>query len=230
MRVERYREASAAVLAVLQRWGAPVEKTSYDDFYVDVTQLVGSAGADDGGGGGGGDYYDAIHGVHGADGGLELQPDLLRASAIGEAMRAALREAPGVAVSCGVGRSKLVARMASPEAKPDGLRAVADHEVAAFMARQRLRARLAAVWRAKYGSGMGGAFAAVCNLAAVGAALLSEGIAVWVVGREDGASRVWKRWRVGCPEGVAVGVVAWLEARQHAVRLVGSADEAALGL
>ena len=48
-----------------------------------------------------------------------------------------------------------------------------------------------------------------------------EGVAVWIVGREAEASRSWKRWRVGDPEGSAVGVVAWLGARQHAVRLVG---------
>ena len=42
MRMERYREAGRAILNVLQEgWpGAPVEKTSFDDFYVDVSSLV----------------------------------------------------------------------------------------------------------------------------------------------------------------------------------------------
>ena len=42
MRTERYREVAQALLAVLKRWG-PTEKTSYDDFYVDVTARVTSA-------------------------------------------------------------------------------------------------------------------------------------------------------------------------------------------
>ena len=40
MRVERYREVGAAVLSVLQSWGAPVEKTSCDDYYIDVTSMA----------------------------------------------------------------------------------------------------------------------------------------------------------------------------------------------
>ena len=40
MRVDRYREAGQAVLSALETFGAPVEKTSYDDFYVEATSLV----------------------------------------------------------------------------------------------------------------------------------------------------------------------------------------------
>ena len=44
MRTERYLAASRAILKVLQRWG-PVEKTSYDDFYIDVTVRARAAAA-----------------------------------------------------------------------------------------------------------------------------------------------------------------------------------------
>ena len=44
MRVERYRQAGAEIHALLRRWG-PVEKTSYDDFYADVTDVEGARAA-----------------------------------------------------------------------------------------------------------------------------------------------------------------------------------------
>ena len=44
MRVERYRQVASSVLALLRRWGR-VEKTSYDDFYVDVTAAAAAAAA-----------------------------------------------------------------------------------------------------------------------------------------------------------------------------------------
>ena len=50
MRVERYRQVASSVLALLQRWGR-VEKTSYDDFYVDVTAAAAAAAVGVGGAG-----------------------------------------------------------------------------------------------------------------------------------------------------------------------------------
>eukprot|EP00964_Phaeocystis_antarctica_P094729 scaffold61370_cov54-Phaeocystis_antarctica.AAC.1 len=45
MRTDRYLAASQSILKVLQRWG-PTEKTSYDDFYIDVTAQVRAAAAE----------------------------------------------------------------------------------------------------------------------------------------------------------------------------------------
>lgn len=51
-----------------------------------------------------------------------LAPDLRRGAALAAALRAAVSaELGGMTVSCGVGRSKLVARQAGPLGKPDGL-------------------------------------------------------------------------------------------------------------
>jgi DNA polymerase-4 len=54
-------------------------------------------------------------------------------AAIGERIRGQVREALGVSCSVGVGPSKLVAKLASRRAKPDGLVAVPVEEVPAFL-------------------------------------------------------------------------------------------------
>ena len=88
--------------------------------------------------------------------------------------------------------------------------------------RQRLRTRLAVACQSGHGSGLAGSFADACNFASVGIGLLSEGLAVWVVGRAHGVQRGWMRWALGDPDGRNVGEVLWLEAQRHVVRLVGA--------
>ena len=53
--------------------------------------------------------------------------------AAGEALRRAVRDATGLAVSVGIGPSKMVAKIASDEAKPDGLCEVLPEAVRAFL-------------------------------------------------------------------------------------------------
>ena len=148
MRVERYREVGAAVLSVLQSWGAPVEKTSCDDYYIDVTSIAAVVPP--------GNEAEAVFShVHvwpcnqqGRDGrectsarcSLEDIPsDLRRGCEIAEELRRAVRSAVGLVASVGVGRSKLVARMLSPIAKPDGIMTVADERACEFMGLRSVR-------------------------------------------------------------------------------------------
>ena len=51
----------------------------------------------------------------------------------GEALRRAVREATGLAVSVGIGPTKMVAKIASDEAKPDGLLEILPADVRAFL-------------------------------------------------------------------------------------------------
>ena len=150
MRVDRYREAGQAVLSVLETFGAPVEKTSYDDFYIEATSLVqadsdasklaevrvwsGDGSSGDGGGGGGGVGQGKSHVL-----GTTLPIDLRRGYELAERMRVALRASVGLSASVGIGRSKLVARMLSPQAKPDGALVVREDDVPRLMASCRVQ-------------------------------------------------------------------------------------------
>ena len=142
MRVDRYREAGQAVLSVLETFGAPVEKTSYDDFYIEATSLV-QADSDASklaevrvwsGGGGGGVGQGKSHVL-----GTTLPIDLRRGYELAERMRVALRASVGLSASVGIGRSKLVARMLSPQAKPDGALVVREDDVPRLMASCRVQ-------------------------------------------------------------------------------------------
>ncbi|KOO30906.1 DNA polymerase iv [Chrysochromulina tobinii] len=128
MRVDRYREAGQAVLSVLETFGAPVEKTSYDDFYIEATSLVQADS-------------DASKLAEGKSHvlGTTLPIDLRRGYELAERMRVALRASVGLSASVGIGRSKLVARMLSPQAKPDGALVVREDDVPRLMASCRVQ-------------------------------------------------------------------------------------------
>ncbi|KAL4854768.1 DNA polymerase iota [Chlorella vulgaris] len=185
MRTDRYRQASLQVaqqLHDLLRTHAPngqVEKTSYDDFYIDITSccslgLGGSAVApslergacqaaqqqqqlqpdQDAA---------ATHRQQAAGappprwlllpvsplpagaGSLPadqqqqqqqwslLAPELQRGVQLAAALRRDVQQRLGLTISCGVARSKLLARLASPCGKPDGLAAVHDAGAVQFV-------------------------------------------------------------------------------------------------
>ena len=63
-----------------------------------------------------------------------LPLEMRSACALAERLRGAIKQRVGLTASVGVARTKLVARMLSPRAKPDGILAVGDANVAAFMA------------------------------------------------------------------------------------------------
>lgn len=115
------------MLAALECFGGPVEKTSYDDFYVEATELVAVAAALDS------RPMSSSASLRRArkwtrdgpaaalDDADALPADVLRGCVLAERMRAAVLASVGLTVSVGVGRSKVVARMLSPDAKPDGV-------------------------------------------------------------------------------------------------------------
>eukprot|EP00928_Gymnodinium_smaydae_P015669 TRINITY_DN15801_c0_g1_i2.p1 TRINITY_DN15801_c0_g1~~TRINITY_DN15801_c0_g1_i2.p1 ORF type:complete len:573 (+),score=46.47 TRINITY_DN15801_c0_g1_i2:231-1949(+) len=118
MRTERYRQVGALALRLLEQWQAPVEKTSYDDFYVDVTKLAAADSAATTCLPSSARVYGDIDHEVAFD---SLPRDLQIGSRIGMEMRAKLRSELALVASVGVGRSKFAARMLSPRAKPDGM-------------------------------------------------------------------------------------------------------------
>lgn len=62
-----------------------------------------------------------------------LAPDLQRGVQLAAALRRDVQQRLGLTISCGVARSKLLARLASPCGKPDGLAAVHDAGAVQFV-------------------------------------------------------------------------------------------------
>ncbi|GAB4815205.1 hypothetical protein N2152v2_002251, partial [Parachlorella kessleri] len=187
MRTDRYRQVAMQIQAVLQRFaaGGEVEKTSYDDFYLECdlsstccqelpdgsgaptglsyvyasshssdtsspcgqppssTLLLGDSparqqGRQSGGGGDAARPHNPMQEQQRYEPQQErwvgLHPELRRGVQVAAALRAAVAaELGGMTLSCGVARSKLVARLAGPLAKPDGLTVVPDGEAARFV-------------------------------------------------------------------------------------------------
>eukprot|EP01137_Pigoraptor_chileana_P013402 Opistho-2@66879 len=107
-----YRSVSEGMLAVVKRYAAVVEKTSIDDFYIDATDealklleqsptLFSSDNI-------------KVYGPHAPS------PLLVAASSVCSSVRQALFEEYGATSSASIAPSKIVARLASPTAKPNG--------------------------------------------------------------------------------------------------------------
>lgn len=132
MRVERYRAVAQALFEVLKEAanaGHPVEKSSYDDFYLDATWAATGI-ADDASrppatwpltfAGAACVHVDAAW--------ASLPDDLRRGVLLGVRVKQAVlrRFGPSFTISIGVARTKLLARIAGPLQKPDGLTVVPD--------------------------------------------------------------------------------------------------------
>lgn len=101
---DTYAEVSAAVVAIFETFTAEVESASIDEAYLDLTGAVHSTG-------------------HSAG----------SAVAIGEDLRAMVADEQQIPCSVGIGPNKLIAKMASNAAKPDGLLEVPAEAVIGFL-------------------------------------------------------------------------------------------------
>ena len=133
MRPDRYREISEALMEFLKSFlpeSCIIEKTSCDDFYVDVSEHV----------------MELTHACNSrafADlsrcppkaslvldqSWTDLSTPLKFGAFLGDLTRASISSRLGLIVSCGVANSKLASRLASPLHKPDGL-TIVSHVVA----------------------------------------------------------------------------------------------------
>ncbi len=130
--LRRYREASAQIMAVLQRTVPCVERASIDEAYLDVTELVDARLQNGGGGGGASDeeepederLQEARRESHVAGAcGLEehdlANRRLLAGAAICLQLRRAVAEELQFTVSGGVAHNKQLAKLASARNKPN---------------------------------------------------------------------------------------------------------------
>lgn len=101
---DTYGEISAAVVAIFETFTAQVESASIDEAYLDLTGAVHTAGQGDG-----------------------------SAAAIGERLRAMVADEQQITCSVGIGPNKLIAKMASNAAKPDGLLELPPEAVIGFL-------------------------------------------------------------------------------------------------
>ncbi len=101
---DTYGEISAAVVAIFETFTAQVESASIDEAYLDLTGAVHTDGQGDG-----------------------------SAAAIGERLRAMVADEQQITCSVGIGPNKLIAKMASNAAKPDGLLEVPPEAVIGFL-------------------------------------------------------------------------------------------------
>eukprot|EP00960_Hanusia_phi_P044413 756631-Hanusia_phi.AAC.4 len=142
MRTERYREVARELQEELREWGE-VEKTSYDDFYLDISALVRTRTRtekeeeelelEEAAGEGEGAQRDDRLFVVGDLALSSLPLHLRRACGIARQIREKLSRRMGMSVSVGVGGNKLQARLVSGLHKPSAITLLPAPRVPTFM-------------------------------------------------------------------------------------------------
>jgi DNA polymerase-4 len=105
-RLEVYREESRAVMQILIESGAVVEPTSIDEAYLDFSGLCGATDPD---------------------------AALRQALPLGRLLKERIRSERQLAATVGIGPNKLLAKIASDHAKPDGLMLILESEKVRFL-------------------------------------------------------------------------------------------------
>ena len=121
-RFEAYQAASTALHAILGRCGGVVESASIDEAFIDLTTIAHDASCTD--------HLD------------ETDEAACHAVRVATAIREQVFTELGLTVSVGTGPNKLVAKLASRKAKPDGQFHVSDAEAAGFV----LSHTLSGIW------------------------------------------------------------------------------------
>eukprot|EP00884_Botryococcus_braunii_P008015 jgi/Botrbrau1/17214/Bobra.0620s0004.1 len=134
MRTDRYRQVANEVLQHLQSFlpDSRVEKASYDDFYIDITEASQKAPSNQEA-----SPQGVVH-VVGNTGLESLNPCLLRGANMAQRVQHHLDRELGLPVSCGVARTKLLARLVSPLNKPSGVTVLPDDQAVPFLKSQSL--------------------------------------------------------------------------------------------
>jgi DNA polymerase-4 len=106
-RMERYREESRAIMAILETLGAVIEPVSIDEGYLDLTHIVPR-----------GEDPDAA---------------LVASVPVARALKARIREERSLTATIGIAANKLLAKIASDFQKPDGLTLIPERNKAEFL-------------------------------------------------------------------------------------------------
>ncbi|KAL0031278.1 hypothetical protein WJX77_012706 [Trebouxia sp. C0004] len=131
MRSDRYRQVSAQVLALISphATNGQCEKTSYDDFYLEVIPDAAKLTASDAWS----PPSDIDLHILGETGFDALPPILKWGVQVACNIRAAVQQELALTMSFGVAGGKLAARLAGPLHKPFGMTVVPPHQAAAFL-------------------------------------------------------------------------------------------------
>jgi len=108
-RMDRYREESREIFRLVRETGVIVEQVSVDEAYLDASVLTADPGAGD------------------------PEAALLAALPLARALKQTIREKRGLTASVGIASNKLLAKLGSDFAKPDGLTLIPDRDRAAFL-------------------------------------------------------------------------------------------------
>ena len=105
-RMDRYREESAQIMAIIARTGAVVEPMSIDEAYLDMSALCQAGTVDD---------------------------SLRLAAPLAAALKRQIQSERRLTATIGIASNKLLAKIASDHQKPDGLTLIAEQEKVAFL-------------------------------------------------------------------------------------------------